>query len=186
MVDLLLGLLDRRGLDALGLQPGIALQSLEGGGQVIIHKVVELIFLLGPLIQNRKDLPGQILDPVDLPGDLLVGDQVVVRPDLPQDPLVAGDGLLLLLLGPDHLVLGILGQHQPVGLHIQPGRLQDAPGDHLLQVLDDLVVVDPHDVRQIVDGHGGLVADQLEIGLKALFLLSAQTAPDGGNRAARH
>ena len=184
MIDLLLCLSDRGGLDALGLQPGVAFQGLQRGGQIVVHEVVELGFLFRSLVQNGKNLTGQVFDPVNLRGDLFIVNQVVVGPNLLENAVIAGNSLLLLLLWLNSLGLGVLGQHQAVGFQIQPGRPENAAGNHFPQVLDDLVIVDAHHICQVVDGDGLLVTDQLEIGLKSLLLFAAKMSEYGHCRAA--
>ena len=102
-----------------------------------------------------QDLPCDLLDAVDLGAHHRVGDLVVHLPDLPEDIVLPGGGLLGRLLGgrlPLWLggVVAHLGEEQPALRQIQIPRGQDALGQHPAQVL-----AQPAHGHAEGSGHGG-------------------------------
>ena len=83
-LDAVLGFGDVRALHRLPGKAGVGVQQLECGGQVVVHKLLQLRFLVRVLLRQRKNTPADFFQPGDLLAHHRVGDGIVHLPQLAQ------------------------------------------------------------------------------------------------------
>ena len=177
-------------LYALGLQLGIGPEDLQGCGQVIAQKGMELGRPFRVALLILEDLGGDDPDAVDLRREGRVFDGVVHRPDLGQHRvlLVHRGSLLLLrlsLLCRGRVVQPLTGEDQPVPAVVQETQGEQPVIQHILQAVPHLGRGGTGGGRQRRDGDGLAAADHGQIvPVGAHLLLFPQAGPQHAGTAA--
>ena len=80
----MLGFGNVRALHRLPGKAGVGVQQLEGSGQIVVHKLLQLRLFVRILLRQRKDTPADLLQPGDLLAHYRVRNGIVHFPQLAQ------------------------------------------------------------------------------------------------------